>query len=44
MDEGNLLYVAVTRAKHALQISPTLKTILSLCGVSKIIIVFKVGK
>lgn len=32
MDEGNLLYVAVTRAKHALQISPTLKTILSLCG------------
>lgn len=34
MDEGNLLYVAVTRAKHAVQMSSTVKTILQLCGVS----------
>ncbi|CAG2256050.1 FBXO18 [Mytilus edulis] len=32
MDEGNLLYVAVTRAKHAVQMSSTVKTILQLCG------------
>ncbi|XP_071160751.1 F-box DNA helicase 1-like [Mytilus edulis] len=31
-DEGNLLYVAVTRAKHALLMSPILKIILELCG------------
>ncbi|KAJ8302398.1 hypothetical protein KUTeg_021385 [Tegillarca granosa] len=31
-DEGNLLYVAVTRAKHALQMTPTIKSILSSSG------------
>lgn len=32
-DEHNLLYVAVTRAKHALQMSPTLVAVLRRAGV-----------
>ncbi|WAR27074.1 FBH1-like protein [Mya arenaria] len=35
-DEHNLLYVAVTRAKNALQMSPTLLTILKRAGVSSV--------
>ncbi|KAL3851875.1 hypothetical protein ACJMK2_015575 [Sinanodonta woodiana] len=31
-DESNLLYVAVTRAKHALQMTPTLVKVLALAG------------
>ncbi|KAK3581277.1 hypothetical protein CHS0354_033010 [Potamilus streckersoni] len=31
-DESNLLYVAVTRAKHALQMTPTLAKVLALAG------------
>lgn len=31
-DESNLLYVAVTRAKKCLQISPTVYRLLRICG------------
>ena len=33
-DEGNLLYVAVTRAKNALQITNTIRNVLKQAGVS----------
>ena len=33
-DENNLLYVAVTRAKNALQITNTVKSVLKQAGVS----------
>jgi len=35
-DESNLLYVAVTRAKHALQMTGTLRNLLKQAGVGHI--------